>query len=502
MKRGITVLLFIILIMETNAQNKQVDRQPVAAGRFYSAGQDALLKDISKLFEECKKSDHKLDVRAIVSPHAGYVFSGKIAAAAFSSVTREKKIRNVFIIASSHVMAFDGASVYNTGDYITPLGKIHVNFEIAEKLKNESSVFNFPTTAHLKEHSIEVQIPLIQYYFKSRPSIVPVIIGTTNDATIKKIAEALRPWFTDENLFVISSDFSHYPGYSDAISADNATATGLISGDPQIFLKSIKNNSSKKIDGLVTSMCGWTSGLTLLYLSEPDNTLTYKILDYMNSGDSEYGDKDRVVGYTAIAVYGTATKKINRKEESGSISFSESEKMQLFEIVRKSISSKLNYGNIFKPDTKGMSDNLKKNYGAFVTLKINGNLRGCIGRFISDDPLYEVVKASAISSAFEDPRFPPLTGDEYKKASIEITVLGPLQRITDPEEIVLGKHGIYIKKDFRSGTMLPQVAIEQGWTVEQFLGYTSRDKAGIGWDGWKSAELFVYEGVVLEENDK
>jgi AmmeMemoRadiSam system protein A len=247
-------------------------------------------------------------------------------------------------------------------------------------------------------------------------------------------------------------------------------------------------------------MCGWTSGLTLLYLSEQDNTLSYKILDYCNSGDSEYGEKDRVVGYNAIALYETAAKK-NISKDGSDISFSKSEKLRLFEIARKSISSKLNNRKDFVPDPNAMTENLKKNYGAFVTLKINGNLRGCIGRFISSDPLYEVVKASALSSAFEDPRFPPLSSDEYRKTTIEITVLGPLQRISGPEEIILGKHGIYIKKDFRSGTMLPQVAIEQGWTVEQFLGYTSRDKAGIGWDGWKSAELFIYEGVVLEEND-
>ncbi len=331
---------------------------------------------------------------------------------------------------------------------------------------------------------------------------MPVIIGTTNETTIKKIAEALRPWFTDDNLFAISSDFSHYPSYNDAVSADNATAKGLVSGDPQTFLKSIKTNSSKEIEGLLTSMCGWTSGLTLLYLSQSDKTLKYKMLDYCNSGDSDYGDKDRVVGYHAIALYDMDKKNDYKKAESEIFSFSQSETIRLFDIARKSISAKLNNSKEFEPDTKGMSDNLKKNYGAFVTLKINGNLRGCIGRFISSDPLYEVVKASALSSAFEDPRFPPLTIDEYKKTSIEITVLGPLQKISGPEEIVLGKHGIYIKKDFRSGTMLPQVAIEQGWSVEQFLGYTSRDKAGIGWEGWKSAELFVYEGIVLEEKDK
>jgi len=502
MRTGILILLYITIIMETNAQNKQVDRQPVAAGKFYPAGEDALRRDISNLFEECKKSDEKLNVRAIVSPHAGYVFSGKISATAFSSVDKEKNISNIFVIASSHVMSFNGASVYNTGDYKTPLGMIHVNTEIAEKLKNENKVFDFPTSSHLQEHSIEVQLPFIQYYFTGRPSIVPIIIGTTDVTTIKIIAEALRPWFTDDNLFVISSDFSHYPSYNDAISADNETAKGLISGDPQTFLKSIKTNSLKDIDGLATSMCGWTSGLTLIYLSQSDKTLKYKMLDYCNSGDSDYGDKDRVVGYHAIALYDLDKNNDSEKAESESFSFSQTETIRLFEIARKSISAKINNSKEYEPDTKGMSDNLKKNYGAFVTLKINGNLRGCIGRFISSDPLYEVVKASALSSAFEDPRFSPLTIDEYKETSIEITVLGPLQKISGPEEIVLGKHGIYIKKDFQSGTMLPQVAIEQGWNVEQFLGYTSRDKAGIGWEGWKSAELFVYEGIVLEEKEK
>ncbi len=146
MRTGILILLYITIIMETNAQNKQVDRQPVAAGKFYPAGEDALRRDISKLFEECKKSDEKLNVRAIVSPHAGYVFSGKISASAFSSVDKEKKISNVFVIASSHVMSFDGASVYNTGDYKTPLGIIPVNREIAEKLKktNKYSTFQQP----------------------------------------------------------------------------------------------------------------------------------------------------------------------------------------------------------------------------------------------------------------------------------------------------------------------------------------------------------------------
>jgi AmmeMemoRadiSam system protein A len=140
--------------------------------------------------------------------------------------------------------------------------------------------------------------------------------------------------------------------------------------------------------------------------------------------------------------------------------------------------------------------------GAFVTLKIRGSLRGCIGRFISSEPLYQVVLESSENSAFDDPRFSPLTKEELQKTDIEITVLGPMKKITSIKEIVLGRHGIYIKKGNQSGTMLPQVATENHWSVEEFLGYTSRDKAGIGWDGWKDADIYIYEGIVLEETKK
>jgi MEMO1 family protein len=496
------VLLSIFTIMETFSQDKTTDRQPFAAGRFYPAEKETLIKDISQLFENCKKSTENWSVRAIISPHAGYVFSGKIAAAAYSSIPENSVYKNIFIIGSSHVMSFDGASVYNSGDYITPMGKIEVNKEIANKLISENKVFNFPTNAHLQEHSIEVQIPFIQYYFKDQSLIVPIIIGTDNEYTVKKIAEALRPWFTSENLFVISSDFSHYPPYKEAIETDHATALSLVTGNPQTFLTTLKKNSLKQIPGLVTSMCGWTSGLTLLYLLEGNKQLEIKLIDYCNSGDSPYGGKAEVVGYNAIAVIEEKQMKESKPVIENAFSITEEEKTRLFAIAKNSIRSMLYDNKRIGLDEKTMSGNLKKSLGAFVTLKINGVLRGCIGRFISSDPLYEVVQASAISSAFEDPRFSPLTKQEFDKTDIEITVLGPLKKINNISEIVLGKHGIYIKKDFRSGTMLPQVATENGWTVEQFLGYTSRDKAGLGWDGWKDAEIFIYEGVVLEDNKK
>jgi hypothetical protein len=494
------VLLSIFIIMETFSQNITTDRQPVAAGKFYPGDKDTLEMTLSQLFGDCKKSPANLNVRAIISPHAGYQYSGKVAASAFSAIPKDAVFKNIFIIGSSHVMYFNGASVYNCGDYITPLGKVPVNKEIANKLINDNKVFKFPISAHIQEHSIENQLPFIQYYFKVIPTIVPVIIGTDDENTVKKVAEALRPWFTPENLFVISSDFSHYPSYKDANENDKLTALSIISGDPKTFLKTLSDNSAKQIPGLVTSMCGWTSGLTLLYLAEGDHNLEIKLIDYANSGDSKVGGKAEVVGYNALVMI---DKKINGKHTGGSESsftITAEEKKQLFAIAKGSIQSMLDHKGKFVIDENSIPENLKKPMGAFVTLKINGALRGCIGRFISSEPLFRVVQESAISSAFEDPRFSPITKNEYKNTDIEITVIGPLKRIKNINEIVLGKHGIYIKKDNRSGTMLPQVATENGWTVEEFLGFTSRDKAGLGWDGWKDAELSIYEGVVLEEN--
>jgi AmmeMemoRadiSam system protein B/AmmeMemoRadiSam system protein A len=501
--RSIFIVLFSILsIMETHSQDKSVDRKPYAAGKFYSDNKDTLKNDLAKLFAECKKPSETLKVRAIIAPHAGYVYSGKTAASAFSVTSKKGDYKNIFIIGSSHVMAFEGASVYSEGDYITPLGRAKVNREIAAELRKKSSLLDFPADAHTQEHSIEVQVPFIQYYYDKTPPIVPIILGTNNTTIIRAIAEVLRPWFTPDNLFVISSDFSHYPPYNDAIVNDKLTADGILSGDPATFLSVLKKNAAKDTPGLATSMCGWTSGLTLLYLAEGNKTLEYKKIDCSNSGDSPYGSKSEVVGYNAIALVEKKQDQKPDQKSPGEVSFTEAEKKELFTIARNSIRSRLFDEKNISIDEKKIPEALKQQFGAFVTLKINGVLRGCIGRFQSSDPLCDVVKASAISSAFEDPRFPPLSKNEYNKVDVEITVLGPMKKIDNIKEIILGKHGIYIKKDFRSGTMLPQVPIEYGWTLEEFLGYTSRDKAGLGWDGWKSADIYIYEGLVLEENKK
>ncbi len=502
MRKILIVMILITGTMNVLSQNRSADREPYAAGRFYSANKDTLTKDLAALFSTCVKAPSDLKVRAIISPHAGYIYSGKIAASAFSALSKNADYKNIFIIGSSHVMAFDGASIYNTGDYITPLGKMKVNIELANKLKSSDKCFNFPVTAHGQEHSIEVQVPFIQYYFTHPIPIVPIIIGTDNTATIKEIAAALKPYFIPENLFVISSDFSHYPSYKSAQENDKITADAIIAKNSNNFLMTLEKTSSKGIPGLVTSMCGWTSGLTLLYLAEGYPDLTFRKISYCNSGDSPYGNKEEVVGYNAIELVEENKKVMDIKVNIDELKFTKQETEKLISIARNSIRSMLYDNKRLTVNQENLPPVFKQNMGAFVTLKIDGNLRGCIGMFTSPDPLYQVVSQMALASAFEDTRFSPLTKAEFEKTEIEISVLGPMKKISSINEIVLGKHGIYIKKDYRSGTMLPQVATENGWTVEQFLGYTARDKAGLGWTGWKDAEIYIYEAKVLTENKK
>jgi len=178
---------------------------------------------------------------------------------------------------------------------------------------------------------------------------------------------------------------------------------------------------------------------------------------------------------------------------------SKTEKQQLLEISRESLNQYLNPAKSQKSIDKDISENLILHTGAFVSVYVDGKLRGCIGRLSSDIPLFKLIQKMTISAARQDSRFKSINISELDNLEIEISVLTPMKRIYDISEFELGRHGIYIKDGYHSGTFLPQVADHSNWTKEEFLGHCSRDKAKIGWDGWKTAELYTYEAVVLKE---
>ncbi len=284
------------------------DRNPAVAGRFYSSDQAELQSEIMEMTRQAEKlSEGKIDpddeVLALFAPHAGYVFSGTVAASAFRTLGNQKNIKRVFLIGSSHHEWFDGASVYYSGNFITPLGKVKVDSESAWKLVENHEEFRYVPGAHQNEHSLEVQLPFLINELGNTFTIVPILLGSHSIDAIQKIAQALEPYLSPGNLFVISTDLSHYPNYNDAIKTDKLTIEALRMNDPKHFLNQIKENESGKVPNLSTCMCGWTAALTLLYITQNKPDIFYKPLLYLNSGDTPiYGDKLRVVGYQSLAV--------------------------------------------------------------------------------------------------------------------------------------------------------------------------------------------------------
>ena len=390
-----------------------------------------------------------------------------------------------------------GASIYNVGDYQTPLGKIKVNRDLANKLIKENAVFTYNPDADRNEHSIEVQVPFLQYYLKKNFTLVPIVLGTQSAESCRKIAKALKPYLNGNNLFVISTDFSHYPPYNDALAVDKKTCDAILANQPDRLLSTLKENDEKNVTNLATSLCGWTSVLTLLYMTEGDPGIAMTAVYYQNSGDSKYKDKSQVVGYWSIVL----SKKDKTIPALPGFHLSNKDKKELLKIARTTLEQYIRNNKTPEINASGFSETLKTPSGAFVTLKEKGVLRGCIGRFIAEEPLYQVVQQMTIASSTQDNRFQPVEATETGKISIEISVLSPMKKINSIDEIVMGKHGIYIKKGTLSGTFLPQVATETRWSKEDFLGHCSRDKAGLGWNGWKNAEIYIYEAVVFSEED-
>jgi AmmeMemoRadiSam system protein B/AmmeMemoRadiSam system protein A len=467
------------------------DRKPAVAGSFYPSDPAELRKAVNGYLKGGVQDQTDGLVRALVVPHAGYVFSAGVAASGYNQINSDHPYKRIFILASSHRMSLGKASVYTRGNYVTPLGTLTVDTETGKKLAGNTKYFTDDPSAHLQEHSIEVQLPFLQVKFDRQIPIVPIVVGTQVPDICGGIAEALKPYFTPDNLFIISADFSHYPAYEDAVKVDAATAEAFCKNSPETFLQVLKTNEQKRIPDLATSMCAWPSGLILLKLTEKNPSLLFSRTDYKNSGDIKpYGDKSQVVGYHAITI---------SEVQQGQFTLTESDKRELIRIARATLDSYIRDHKLPALTPEAYSSSLKTKAGAFVTLKIDGSLRGCIGTFEPSVSLYQVIQQMTVASSTQDNRFTPVQARELEKIHIEISVLTPMKKIRDIKEIRLGTDGIYIKKGYQGGTFLPQVATETGWTLEEFLGHCARDKAGLGWTGWKDADIYTYQAIIIEE---
>ena len=506
-----TIILILTTTMMINgckgkAQTAQdpVVRPATQANRFYTGDAQELSDEVDSLLARHQDDVKYSNVAALIVPHAGYYFSGNVAATAYMAIDPKKQYKRIFLLGPSHHEWLDGASVNTEADYYaTPLGQVKVDHETAMKLTTTDDTdltdFFYKPEAHDREHCLEVQLPFLQRSFKKVPPIVPIVISTNDYDKLKRIAEVLKPYFTDENLFVISSDFSHYPKYEDACEVDARTGKAVESGDVGEFIATINANARSGKRNLATSACGEFAIITLMLML--DNHYEVKHLMYQNSGDIDNHDHSRVVGYHSFAIL---------RHDSTAFTLSAADKKALKAIAFNSIKDSLDgkpiaqqilNSQFLRPfgskRPKVERSILNSKCGAFVSLHKHGRLRGCIGHFGEDYPLHEIVAEMARAAAFEDPRFMPVTRDELNDLDIEISVLTPMRRIQSLDEFELHRHGIYIRKGYRSGTFLPQVADEVNWTKEEFVSHCAQDKAGIGWDGWRDAELYVYEAIVF-----
>ena len=372
-------------------------------------------------------------------------------------------------------MGFDGCSIFPKGGYETPLGIAPVDDSLAAEL-SKATGFGFIPKAHEAEHAVEIQVPFVQTVLP-KAKIVPIVMGIPKKATILRLSEGLKTVLPGKKVLVIAStDLSHFLTKEGANERDRQTIT---------LIQDFKTNELiRNCERGENIMCGG-GPVTAALLFGKDKSFV-KILRYRDSSEVSQ-DTTRVVGYLAAAL-------VSEPEERA-FHLSDEERQELLTLAYSTVRTYVRENKVsqYIPE----SGALLQNHGAFVTLNKNGRLRGCIGFIEPLLPLYQAVMQASIYAACRDSRFRPVTEEELDEIEVEISVLTPLKKITNPTVVTIGKHGLVIEKQGKRGLLLPQVAVENNWTRETFLERVCI-KAGLPKDSWRSgADLFVFEAVVF-----
>lgn len=478
---------------DIEAVDSKFIKKPNVSGSFYPANADNLNKMIDLFLDAVKEPPSKEHVYGMISPHAGYVYSGPVAARNYKSISKPIKAKNrkyktVVILSPSHHYRPAIAGVYPHGGFETPLGVVLIDDVFANQLINQNkTIITANTKVFKKEHAVEVQIPFLQKTLNDF-KIVPIIIPNDSKQLCQSLGAALAKLIgTRRDVLVIaSSDMSHYHNLKTANIIDKDTLSLILSARSDDLYKSIHKGTGE--------LCGSAAVITLMNTMNLLGVHDIKLLGYDTSADSAFvsnPDKNRVVGYGSIIF----TKK--NKRSPGMLN--DAQRKELLDIARKSIVDIVEHDKI---NNVSSDDPLfSEHRGAFVTINKEDHLRGCIGLIKSDRPLINVVNDMAIQAATQDPRFPALTTAELDDISLEISVMSPIEQITDVSLIEVGKHGLIIRKGFNSGLLLPQVATDYNWNREEFLEHTCQ-KAGLDPNAWKDgAEIFIFSAEVFGEED-
>jgi MEMO1 family protein len=475
------------------------------AGAFYPADPAELTAMMDQMLARVTLPNIDGKIVAVVAPHAGYEYSGPVAAYTYAAL-KGCKFKRVVVIAPSHYVAFDFTSVFDGDGYVTPLGAVPVDKAFAKKLARMSPSISLSDRGHMAtragaEHAIEVQLPWLQHVLGSF-TLVPIVMGDQSYENSRALGVSLAKLIqgetqrkgtktqepAGETLIVASSDLSHFHTYDEAEAIDQKTLRALEEWD---YL-----SMSRNFEARVWEACGGAPIVAAMIAAERLGANRAEVLRYANTGDVT-GDYSRVVGYSADIFVQAA----HADASETPFSLNEKEKQEMLNLARKSVEQAVLERSLYAASTTG-DQALDQERGAFVTLTEAGQLRGCIGFTAAAEPLYQTVRDTAALAALRDPRFRPVTPQELPKLAYEISVLSPMSHVLDPTQINVGQHGLLMKNGRHEGLLLPQVPVEQHWDRATFLEQTCR-KAGMDPDCWKSEDIdiFRFTALVFGERD-
>jgi MEMO1 family protein len=487
-------ILAITALRHVLAAAPQSVRQAAVAGGFYPADPKTLTAMMDDMLAHAASSQPPINdpILAVVAPHAGYQFSGPVAAYTYAAL-KGRKFSRVVVIAPSHYEAFNFTSVYEGDAYATPLGVVPIDKAFAKQLVQMSPTIKFSSQGHTPtpngaEHALEVELPWLQRVLGDF-ELVPIIMGDQSYESSRALGVALAKLIhgSSDTLIVASSDLSHYHPYDDAVKIDHKTLNALQVWD--YF------SMSRNFQARIWEACGGAPIVAAMIAAERMGANQAVVLKYANTGDVT-GDHSRVVGYSADIFLKTQSAKIGEPQ----FSLNGHEKSELLALARKSVEYAVREKKAYEP-TASTSEVLNQERGAFVTLRKSGELRGCIGYTSAEKPLYMTVRDTATLAALRDSRFQPVSASELPQLEYEISVLSPLRRVLDVRDIKIGQHGLLMKNGAYEGLLLPQVPVEEKWDRQKFLEETCA-KAGMHSGCWKdeNTDIFMFTAVVFGEN--
>jgi AmmeMemoRadiSam system protein B/AmmeMemoRadiSam system protein A len=494
-------LVLSLAACATAADNTAV-RSPAVAGSFYPDNPAQLEGAVRAYLREARPPSGERPL-AILAPHAGYLFSGQIAADGYREA-QGFPVDVVVVLGTNHTTpGFEGVSVYAGAGFRTPLGVAAVDQEVVAALAAADRRFGYQGEVHVREHSIEVQVPFVQVAFPSA-KIVAAVVGEPDIPLCRDFGRALAHALQGKRaLIVASSDLSHYPSHADAIASDSAVLKAVARLDLDDLQRTVETELGRRRPALSTCACGLAPLMAALAAAQAEGAGHARVISYANSGDTVLADPDRVVGYGSVAVYaGPGKTDVSALEmaapPSGPLPLDSTEKEALLALARATIERFLDTQTAPLPRTADVA--LHQHRGAFVTLTQHGQLRGCVGHMVADLPVEQVVGMMALQAAFNDRRFQPVRRNEVDGLEVEISLLTPYRRVSGPSAIVLGRDGVLLEKSGHSAVYLPQVAPEQGWNLDQTLGHLC-EKAGLHGDCWRGAKLSTFQAEVFSEDE-